>query len=784
MGRLQQYQSALKTYKGFLESSDWPGNGLLKQQGAAHVRYLGTAKMSVVGIDLGNLNSVIAVARNRGVDVICNEVSNRMTPSLVSFGAKNRFLGESAKTQEVSNFRNTVASLKRILGKRLEEIEATEVKFINCELCEKDGEVAARVNYCGEEQVFSATELMAMFLGKLREITHAEVKNAAMDVVLSVPVYYTDRQRRALIDAAEMAQVRCIRLINETTASALAWGMPKFDLPEDQAKHVCFIDIGQSSYTATIVAFKKGQLEVKGVGFDADFGGRCFDDLLAEHFCNEFAEKRKLDLRSNKKAMFRLRSGCERVKKILSANAVTSLHVENIMNDIDVTADISRTTFESMCGSLLERIPGPIQRALEMARIAAHEIDVVELVGGSTRIPAIKERLLCIFGKELSTTMNQDEAVSRGCALQCALQSPVFKVREFSIQEVTTESVKFTWEPTADAPEDVEYEVFPAPHHLPSTKMLSFKRNLPFNIQAVYSGNSQVFSTYTIEAPTEAFDLSTMTIKVKTRVNPSGVFGVEGATIVDDADANRKINCQVTAVNGSLPKGQLQAKIEAEANMTSSDKLVADTADSKNALEEYIYDIRGKVCGGSFERFASESEREKLGKKVAETEEWLYGESGEEATKSVYVTKLNELKVIGGPITDRAREQEALPHAVEVVRSTIAEYTALAQSTAEQYAHIEVSDRARVLAECSSKQQWLDAKLAEQAKRPLHQAPLITAAQLIDEKNKLIAACFPILNKPKPKPKPQEKPADDKASESPAAAEQEELLLTDEEMEL
>lgn len=732
--------------------------------------------MSVVGIDLGNLNTVIAVARNRGVDIICNEVSNRTTPSLASFGQKNRFLGESAKTQEVSNFRNTVGCLKRIIGRSLSDVSETEGKFINCQLTEKDGQAAACVQYCGEETILSGTELTAMFLGKLKEITHAEVKNNAMDIVLSVPPYYNDRQRRALLDAAEIAQVRCIRLANENLASALAYGMPKSDLPEDSPRHVCFVDVGESAYSVTIVAYKKGQLEVKGVAWDSNFGGRNFDELLAEHFCDEFKAKRNLDIRSNKKAMFRLRSACERVKKVLSANAVTLLNVENIMDDVDVSAQINRAEFEAMCLPLMDRFQAPITAALEMAKLGAHEIDFVELVGGSTRVPAIKDNLIRIFGREVSTTLNQDEAIARGCALQCALQSPVFKVREFSIQDITGQGVKYTWEPMADAPEDFEYEIFPVGHHMPSTKMLSFKRPLPFSVNTVLSHTNEVFGSYLISAPTEdtVVDLATCTIKVKTRVNPSGVFSVEGASIVaDQAESGfAPVALVVTGQNGSLPRKEVQQKSEAEAKMYSADKLVAETADSKNALEEYLYDIRSKI-EGSLEKFASEDEHTKLLQKVSESEEWLYGE-GEEATKNVYISRLEELKVIGEPITERAREHELLPQAEASLRQTIAEYLNLAKSNDERYAHIDAADRTKISAECSKKQKWIHDIMAKQNSRPLHQPLAVNSAQIIDEKNRLINVCFPIMNKPRPYSSTTSTPTSEKKAD-------EEHLLTDEE---
>jgi heat shock protein 4 len=745
--------------------------------------------MSVVGVDLGNLNTVIAVARNRGVDIICNEVSNRMTPTMVAFGPKNRYLGESAKTNEISNFRNTVACIKRIMGRDLEEVKQTEGKYINAQLCEKEGEAAVSVNYLGEEASFRGTELMAMFLSKVKEITQAEVKNAAMDLVLAVPPFFTDRQRRALLDAAEIAGVRCLRLINEGTAAALAYGMPKSDLPEApaQARNVVFVNVGHAAYSVTVVSYLKGQLEVLGVAYDSCFGGRDFDELLVDHFCNEFATKRGLDIRSNKKALHRLRMAAERAKKVLSANAVTQLQVENIMDEVDVSAEINRATFEEMIAPLMSRFSAPIQEALRMAGLEAHQMDAIELVGGGTRIPAIKNVLMTIFGKELSTTLNQDEAVARGCALQCALHSPVFKVRNFSLQDCTSVGVKFCWDALAELPEDFEYEVFPPGQHTPSTKMLSFKRPLPFALKAVYSTTGAVIGEYTI-GEGQAGDIGAdAMIKVKTRVNPSGVYSVESAFVVaksgEEAPASpvsdSSTQLSVSTCTPTLNKQTLMEKAEAEASMCATDKLVAATSDARNGLEEYIYEVRGKM-ESTWSAYASPADKERLQSLMAAAEQWLYSDEGEDATKSVYLSKLQELKSIGGPVAERYREHDAIPAAAELLRQCIAEYTALAASKEERYAHIEASERAKVVAACASKEKWLKELLAKQAEKPLHQPLLVTSPQIIEEKNRLISTCFPLMNKAKPVSAAQG-PQDNAKKQEKGA--EEELLLTDEEHE-
>ena len=370
--------------------------------------------MSVVGFDFGNLSSKIAVARNRGVDVICNEVSNRATPTLVSFGPRSRYVGEAAKTQEVGNFRNTTFSIKRLLGASILDTADLqhESKFLSTDPIQVgDDQIGFQVTYLGKERVFSITELAGMLLSRLRETTEADVDRTVHDVVLAVPVYYTDRQRRALLDAASIAGLNCLRLVNECTAVALSWGMPKADtLPADNTPRlVCFVDIGHASTSVCIGSFTKTRAEIKSVAWNRCLGGRDFDDALAQHIATHLATQSKspLDVRNNRRAMFRLRAAAERTKKVLSANAVTRLAVEALQDDQDVSMDVSRETFESLIGHLLQGIEKVVVQALQHASLTPEAVESVEIVGGSTRIPAIKTLLTNIFGGRPPATTSE-----------------------------------------------------------------------------------------------------------------------------------------------------------------------------------------------------------------------------------------------------------------------------------------------------------------------------------------------------------------------------------------
>ncbi|KAI1422287.1 heat shock protein Hsp88 [Xylaria sp. FL1777] len=657
--------------------------------------------MSVVGVDFGTLNTVIAVARNRGVDVITNEVSNRATPSLVGFGPRARYLGEPAKTQEISNLKNTVSSLKRLAGRALKDPDVQiEAQYVSAALVDCNGQVGAEVSYQGKKEKFTATQLVAMFLSKIKSTAAAELKLPVADVVLSVPPWFTDVQRRSILDAAEIAGLKPLRIMNDTTAAALGYGITKLDLPADDQKprRVCFIDIGHSNYSCSVVEFKKGELTVKSTAFDRHFGGRDFNLALVNHFQKEFKGKYRIDIASNPKALARVEAGAEKMKKILSANQQAPLNIESLMNDIDVNAMVTRQEFEALVEPLLNKVTAPLEQALADAGLTKDDIDFIELVGGSTRVPAIKERIQAFFGKGLSFTLNQDEAIARGCAFACAILSPVFKVRDFSVADIVHYPIEFSWEKDVDIPdEDTSLTVFGKGNVLPSTKILTFYRKQPFDLEARYSSPevlpgkiSPFIGRFSVKGVKADPKTEFMICKLKARVNIHGILNVESGYFVEeqeveeeikedkkddgekkDPDAmetddkkddskpkTRKVKKQVrkgdlpiVAGTTSLDTNAKTTLLEKEAAMIMEDKLVADTEEKKNELETYIYDMRNKL-DDQYADFASDEEKDKLRAKLTESEDWLY-EEGEDTTKAVYVSKIDEIRSMAGPITQR-----------------------------------------------------------------------------------------------------------------------------------
>ncbi|XP_067314094.1 heat shock 70 kDa protein 4b [Pseudorasbora parva] len=499
--------------------------------------------MSVVGFDVGFLNCYVAVARAGGIETVANEYSDRCTPACVSFGPRNRSIGAAAKSQMVTHCKNTVQGFKRFHGRAFSDPFVQNMKSsLVYDLAQMpSGTTGIKVMYMEEEKVFSIEQVTAMLLTKLKETAESALKKPVADCVISVPCFYTDAERRSVIDAAQIAGLNCLRLMNETTAVALAYGIYKQDLPapEEKPRTVVFVDIGHSGYQVSVCAFNKGKLKILATAFDAEMGGKYFDEKLVKYFCDEFAVKYKLDVKSKPRALVRLYQECEKLKKLMSANSSDlPLNIECFMNDIDVSSKLNRAHFEEMCADIFARVEPPLRSLLEQAHLKKDDIYAVEIVGGASRMPAIKERIGKFFGKEPSTTLNADEAVARGCALQCAILSPAFKVREISITDVVPFPISLKWNSAAEDGLG-DCEVFPKNHAAPFSKVLTFYRREPFSLDAYYNSPKELpypdptIGQYVIQKVVPQASGESSKVKVKVRVNIHGIFSVSSASLVE-----------------------------------------------------------------------------------------------------------------------------------------------------------------------------------------------------------------------------------------------------------
>jgi heat shock protein len=385
--------------------------------------------------------------------------------------------------------RNTICGFKHLLGRKFKDpIVQHEIKSIPYNIEElPDGSIGICANYMDEEHRFTPEQITAMLFTKLRIDAADALKAQIYDCVITVPSYFSNAQRKALLDAAGIAGLNCLRLLNETTATALGYGFYKQDLPapEEKPRNVVFVDFGHSAVQISACAFNKGKLKMLASSSDY-VGGRDVDFMLAEHFSKEFVTKYKCDPRTNKKAFLRLLTEVEKLKKQMSANSTKlPLSIECFMNDTDVHSSIQRNDMEEICSSIFQRIEVCMRRCLTDSKLALEDIHSVEIVGGSSRIPAVKHLVEQIFNKTPSTQMNQDEAVSRGGALQCAVLSPAVRVKDFNVVDIQPFTVMLRF--NNENGQRTEMEVFPMNHAAPFSRLLTMYRRDPFAIQLYYA---------------------------------------------------------------------------------------------------------------------------------------------------------------------------------------------------------------------------------------------------------------------------------------------------------
>ncbi|CAN1318783.1 Heat shock 70 kDa protein 16 [Linum perenne] len=495
--------------------------------------------MSVVGFDIGNENCVIAVVKQRGIDVLLNDESKRETPAVVCFGEKQRFLGSSGAATAMMNPRSTVTQVKRLIGRMFNDPEVNmDLKIFPFETSEaKDGTILINLKYLGETQSFAPVQILAMLFSHLKDVAEKNLEMPVVDCVIGIPSYFTDLQRRAYMDAARIAGLKPLRLMHDCAATALSYGIYKTDFSNTGPTYVAFIDIGHCDTQVSIVSFEVGHMRVMSHAFESNLGGRDFDEVLFGYFAAQFKEYYKIDVYSNLRASIRLRAACEKLKKVLSANSEAPLNIECLMEEIDVKSSIKRDEFERLSSGLLERVGIPCKKALHDAGVSVGKIHSVELVGSGSRIPAIAKLLTSLFGREPSRTINASECVARGCALQCAMLSPVFRVREYDVQDLSPFSIGFSSDEGPILMPSSNGILFPRGLSIPSIKVLTFQRCSQFHLDASYAdpnelpaGVSSRICSFTI-GPFQSPNGDKARVKVKVQLNLHGIVTVESATV-------------------------------------------------------------------------------------------------------------------------------------------------------------------------------------------------------------------------------------------------------------
>ncbi|AQK66029.1 heat shock 70 kDa protein 16 isoform X1 [Zea mays] len=722
--------------------------------------------MSVVGFDVGNDTLVAAAARQRGIDVLLNAESKRESPAAIAFSRNARLIGCHAAS--ASSAHAPFSSVKRLLmgatGRHPDSSLLRDLSRLPFPAAVGGGAVV-HADHIGRRIALSPTHLLSMLLAYLKQLAEADLGGAPVaDCVISVPCYFTQAQRRAYLDAAAIAGLRPLRLMHDLAATALGYGLYRSDLGGSGGPTcVAFVDVGQCDTQVAVVSFDMSGMKVLSHGFDADLGGRDFDEVLFEHFAEEFKDRYMIDVTGNVKASMRLRAACEKAKKVLSANAEAVVNIECLIEEKDVRGVIRREDFEKLCARLLERVVEPCNRAVTDSRIGLERLHSVELVGSGSRVPAIAKVLKEFFRKEPSRTLNSSECVARGCALQCAMLSPTFRVREYEVHDAIPASIGFY---TSDGPVSTlsSDALFRRGLPFPSVKIITLQKNDSFSFDAYYvdanelpPGTSTDIGSFQI-GPFQAH-MEASKVKVKIRLNLHGLVSVESAALIDDYQRNatsadhmevdtsgddmghksrseRSIQRQELPITEyiccAMSKQELLEAQEQEHQLAYQDKLMERTKDRKNALESYVYDTRNKLSE-RYRSFATDSEREQISFNLQQTEDWLY-EEGDDETEVVYSSKLEELKKLVDPIENRCNDDEVRAEIARELLKCIVDHRMAAKS-------LSAPERDAVDNECNKAEQWLSEGSKLQESLPKNVDPVLWSCEIKGKEEELDMFC-------------------------------------------
>jgi heat shock protein 4 len=529
--------------------------------------------MCGAGIDFGNLSTLIGQAGKGGVDVILNDSSNRQTASCISFQGKQRLLGDAAATIARSNVANTITNMKLLVGRKfdsedvqreLKRIPFTAVRMPN-------GGIGVKVSYKDEPLILPVEQAMAMMLVKAKDISAKANNNVGVaEAVLAVPFWFTDAQRRGVLTACELASLNCLKVSNESTAIALSYGIFKSAkklFSETDPAHVMFIDMGYTGYTVTVVDFIQENMKVLSTVCSREVGGRDFDDVIIEFIAENFQKKYNINVRGNWKALLKMQVAAEKAKKTLSPTGVSeaSISVECLAEDRDFSQVLTKEEFDRRSQHLIDRLAGPIHQALNEAGLTREQINEVEIVGGTTRIGVVKKTLGEILGLDasamnfgLKTTMNSDEAVARGSALQCAILSSRMKVKPFNIVDRLPYGIVAHFEASApsaaaasndDSKEDVQVSGSSAAIYVHNDEVphkprrLTFRRKTAdFTVTLAYddaaqlpAGEDRVIGKYTIRVPASLVEKNGPgDVRVNFNLDKHGLVYVQSAQYMEE----------------------------------------------------------------------------------------------------------------------------------------------------------------------------------------------------------------------------------------------------------